>query len=84
MARSGGQRLLRWSLGDVGVTSNRGAAPGTYSLEGYDAATVLLKGIDAGKTDRASLLAYTQRYEAIARAVQDMQRERARLQASLS
>jgi len=34
--------------------------------------------------DRASLLAYTQRYEAIARAVQDMQRERARLQASLS
>jgi len=41
---------------------SNGTAPGTYSLEGYDAATVLLKGIDAGKTDRASLLAYVKNY----------------------
>jgi len=39
-----------------------GTAPGTYSLEGYDAATVLLKGIDSGKTDRASLLAFVTSY----------------------
>jgi branched-chain amino acid transport system substrate-binding protein len=39
-----------------------GAAPGTYSLEGYDAATVLLKGIDAGNTTRAKLLDYVKNY----------------------
>jgi branched-chain amino acid transport system substrate-binding protein len=39
-----------------------GAAPGTYSLEGYDAATVLLKGIDAGNTTRASLENYVKNY----------------------
>jgi len=39
-----------------------GTAPGTYSLEGYDATTVMLKGIDSGKIDRASLLAYVKTY----------------------
>lgn len=39
-----------------------GTAPGTYSLEGYDAATVLLKGIDSGKTDRAGLLDFVKNY----------------------
>jgi len=41
---------------------SNGTAPGTFSLEGYDAATVLLKGIDAGNTDRASLLNYVKNY----------------------
>lgn len=39
-----------------------GSAPGTYSLEGYDATTVLLKGIDAGKTTRPALLNYVKTY----------------------
>ncbi|HEX5401747.1 MAG TPA: branched-chain amino acid ABC transporter substrate-binding protein [Pseudonocardiaceae bacterium] len=37
-------------------------APGTYSLEGYDSATVLLKGIDTGIKDRAGLLNYVKNY----------------------
>jgi branched-chain amino acid transport system substrate-binding protein len=40
------------------------AAPGTYSIEGYDVATVLLSGIDKGKTTRADLLAYVTAYDA--------------------
>jgi branched-chain amino acid transport system substrate-binding protein len=44
------------------ATVSGGTAPGTYSLEGYDSATVLLKGIDSGKTDRASLLDYVKNY----------------------
>lgn len=40
------------------------AAPGTYSIEGYDAATVLLAGIDAGKQDRAGLLSWVKSYDA--------------------
>jgi branched-chain amino acid transport system substrate-binding protein len=39
-----------------------GAAPGTYSLEGYDAATILLKGIDSGIKDRAGLTKYVKDY----------------------
>lgn len=35
---------------------------GTYSLEGFDAATVLLAGIDAGHQDRKSLLAFVDKY----------------------
>ncbi|MFT4081320.1 MAG: branched-chain amino acid ABC transporter substrate-binding protein [Nocardioides sp.] len=38
------------------------AEPGTYSVEAYDAATVLLKGIDAGDTTRAKLLSYVTDY----------------------
>ena len=40
------------------------AEPGTYSIEGYDAATVLLSGIDKGKTSRADLLGYVTSYDA--------------------
>jgi branched-chain amino acid transport system substrate-binding protein len=44
--------------------ANSGAAPGAYSLEGYDAATVLLKGIDSGATSRAALLNFVKTYNA--------------------
>jgi len=37
-----------------------GTVPGTYSTEAYDAANVLLDGILAGNTDRASLLDYVE------------------------
>jgi branched-chain amino acid transport system substrate-binding protein len=37
--------------------------PGTYSIEGYDAATVLLSGIDSGKTTRADLLGFVKAYD---------------------
>jgi branched-chain amino acid transport system substrate-binding protein len=40
-----------------------GSEPGTYSIEGYDAATVLLSGIDAGKQSRADLLSYVKSYD---------------------
>ncbi|HKT56743.1 MAG TPA: branched-chain amino acid ABC transporter substrate-binding protein [Microbacterium sp.] len=40
------------------------AAPGTYSIEGYDAATILLSGIDHGKTTRAGLLDWVKNYDA--------------------
>ncbi len=39
------------------------AEPGTYSIEGYDAATVLLAGIDAGKQSRADLLSWVKSYD---------------------
>ena len=38
--------------------------PGTYSIEGYDAATVLLAGIDKGKTTRPALLSWVKSYNA--------------------
>ena len=41
-----------------------GAEPGTYSTEGYDLATVLLKGIDAGKVTRPELLEFVRGYDA--------------------
>lgn len=37
-----------------------GTDPGTYSTEGYDAAQILIKGIQAGKTTRADLLDYVE------------------------
>ncbi|WP_158886082.1 branched-chain amino acid ABC transporter substrate-binding protein [Amycolatopsis anabasis] len=40
-----------------------GKEPGTYSPEGYDLATILLKGIDAGKVDRAGLLDFVKNYD---------------------
>ena len=40
------------------------AAPGTYSIEGYDSATILLSGIDKGNTDRAKLKDYVKSYDA--------------------
>ncbi|MEX0427529.1 branched-chain amino acid ABC transporter substrate-binding protein [Nocardioides sp. DS6] len=39
------------------------AEPGTYSVEAYDAATVLLSGIDAGNTTRAKLKDYVKNYD---------------------
>lgn len=39
------------------------AEPGTYSIEGYDAATVLLSGIDAGKVSRADLKDWVKSYD---------------------
>lgn len=42
---------------------SKGAEPGTYSIEGYDAATVLLSGIDAGKQSRADLLSWVKAYD---------------------
>jgi branched-chain amino acid transport system substrate-binding protein len=42
---------------------SQGAEPGTYSIEGYDAATVLLSGIDAGKQSRADLLSWVKTYD---------------------
>lgn len=41
------------------------AAPGTYSVESYDAATVLLAGIDKGNTDRAKLLNFVKTYDGV-------------------
>lgn len=40
------------------------AEPGTYSIEGYDAVTVLLSGIDKGKQSRADLLSWVKSYDA--------------------
>jgi branched-chain amino acid transport system substrate-binding protein len=37
--------------------------PGTYSLEGYDLGTIMLKGIDAGHIDRSDLLAWVKDYQ---------------------
>ena len=37
--------------------------PGTYSVEAYDAATVLLSGIDAGNATRPKLLSYVTSYD---------------------
>lgn len=41
---------------------SNGDAPGTYSIEGYDTATIILAGIDAGKTDRAGMLDFITNY----------------------
>jgi branched-chain amino acid transport system substrate-binding protein len=43
-------------------TKKFGQAPGTYSTEGYDLGTVLLKGIDAGKITRPDLLEWVRNY----------------------
>ncbi|HEY3709373.1 MAG TPA: branched-chain amino acid ABC transporter substrate-binding protein [Amycolatopsis sp.] len=40
-----------------------GKDPGTYSPEAYDLATILLKGIDSGKKDRAGLLDFVKNYD---------------------
>lgn len=43
--------------------ASAGKDPGTYSPEGYDLTTILLKGIDKGKVDRAGLLDWVKTYE---------------------
>jgi branched-chain amino acid transport system substrate-binding protein len=50
------------SFADGYKSVSGGQAPGTYSLEGYDSATILLKGIDSGATTRAKLLDYVKNY----------------------
>ena len=40
-----------------------GQEPGTYSLEGYDLGTIMLKGIDAGHLDRPGLLGWVRDYQ---------------------
>ncbi|HEX4442421.1 MAG TPA: branched-chain amino acid ABC transporter substrate-binding protein [Galbitalea sp.] len=44
--------------------STFGADPGTYSIEGYDSATVLLAGIDKGNATRPTLLNWVKNYNA--------------------
>jgi branched-chain amino acid transport system substrate-binding protein len=48
------------TLGDFykSYKADNSAEPGTYSPEAFDVANIFLKGIDAGKTDRASMLAF--------------------------
>ena len=36
--------------------------PGTYSTEGYDLGTILLKGIDSGAITRPALLDFVKNY----------------------
>lgn len=50
------------SFADAYKGVSGGQAPGTYSLEGYDATTILLKGIDSGIKDRPSLVNYVKNY----------------------
>jgi branched-chain amino acid transport system substrate-binding protein len=40
-----------------------GQAPGVYSVEAYDLATILTKGIDGGKLTRPDLLEYVRSYD---------------------
>jgi branched-chain amino acid transport system substrate-binding protein len=40
-------------------------APGVYSVEAYDLATVLIRGIDAGRRTRAALLAFVRGYDGL-------------------
>ncbi|MGV1089217.1 MAG: branched-chain amino acid ABC transporter substrate-binding protein [Mycobacterium sp.] len=44
-------------------TKKFGQAPGTYSLESYDLATILLKGIDSGAVTRPALLDFVRSYD---------------------
>jgi branched-chain amino acid transport system substrate-binding protein len=44
-------------------TDKFGQAPGTYSTEGYDLGTIMLKGIDAGKITRPDLLDWVKTYQ---------------------
>ncbi|OBG83404.1 branched chain amino acid ABC transporter substrate-binding protein [Mycobacterium sp. NS-7484] len=44
-------------------TKKFGQAPGTYSTEGYDLGTILLKGIDSGAITRPALLDFVRNYE---------------------
>ncbi len=51
-----------------------GREPGLYSPEGYDAANILIEGIKAGNTDRASLLSWLEEdftnYEGVSKTVE--------------
>ena len=45
--------------------SSTGAAPGVYSVEGYDLTTIMLTGIDSGITDRAALIDFVKNYDGL-------------------
>lgn len=45
-------------------TKKFGQEPGTYSVEGYDLGTILLKGIDSGAITRPALLDFVKNYNA--------------------
>lgn len=44
-------------------TVSNGQAPGTYSVEAYDATTIFLAGIDKGNTTRAKMLDWVKNYD---------------------
>jgi len=44
-------------------TDTTGQEPGTYSAEGYDAMNLYLQGLDAGDTDRDSMLDWVTNYD---------------------
>ena len=44
-------------------TAAFGQEPGTYSTEGYDLGTILVKGIDSGAITREALLGYVRNYD---------------------
>jgi branched-chain amino acid transport system substrate-binding protein len=44
-------------------TKRWGQAPGTYSTEAYDLATIMVKGIDSGRTTRPALLDFFRSYQ---------------------
>ncbi|WP_176562067.1 branched-chain amino acid ABC transporter substrate-binding protein [Mycolicibacterium palauense] len=44
-------------------TDKFGQAPGTYSTEGYDLGTIMVKGIDSGAITRPDLLEYIRNYD---------------------
>jgi branched-chain amino acid transport system substrate-binding protein len=44
-------------------TKQFGQEPGTYSVEGYDLGTIMLKGIDSGAITRPALLEYVRNYD---------------------
>ena len=43
-------------------TKKFGQEPGTYSAEGYDLGTIMLKGIDSGAITRPALLDFVRTY----------------------
>ena len=47
------------------LPANKGTAPGVYSVEGYDLATIMLTGIDSGITERAALVDYVKNYDGL-------------------
>lgn len=54
-----------WGTGDWAAKyeAEIGAAPGTYSTEGYDVMNVYLQGLDEGNTDRAGMLEWVTDYD---------------------
>jgi len=60
-----------------------GAAPGVYSVEGYDLTTIMLTGIDSGITDRAALVDFVKNYDGLGLARQYKWNSTGELESSL-